>query len=247
MKFAILSDIHGNVWALEAILNDAKQRDISQFINLGDSLYGPLKPLETYKLLRTLQAITVQGNEDREVYEYGPDNAHPTLTYVVKELGDEPVQWLRSQPKTALISEEIFACHGIPNNDCIYLLEDTVHGFPTVRDEASILNYLNGIHYPVILCGHSHIPRVVQLSSGQLVVNPGSVGWPAYDDDIPNYHAMENYSPLACYTILKKHKDAWQASLLKIPYDVDLAVAQARRQGREDWAYWLKTGRVVKS
>ncbi|MEO1400439.1 MAG: metallophosphoesterase family protein [Cyanobacteria bacterium J06635_1] len=246
MRFAVLSDIHGNLWALEAVLKDAKRRGIHQFINLGDSLYGPLKPLETYELLRRVPVITIQGNEDREIYEYGPGEAHPTLIYVIKELGEAPVQWLRSLPKTSLIADEIFACHGIPDSDCVYLLEDITHGTPSVRDKAAILKYLNGIHNPVILCGHSHIPRVLWLSSEQLIVNPGSVGWPAYDDDVPSYHAMQNYSPLASYAILEKHEDAWQASLLKIPYDVDLAVAQARRQGREDWAYWLKTGRVVK-
>ncbi|MEO0987982.1 MAG: metallophosphoesterase family protein [Cyanobacteria bacterium J06639_14] len=246
MKFAILSDIHGNLWALTAVLEDAKCRGISQFINLGDILYGPLKPLETYTLLQAIDAVTIQGNEDRDVYEFEPnqDDTHPTLTYILKELGDEPVQWLKSLPKTTVIEEEIFACHGIPSNDLVYLLEDVTSGLPTVRDEAVIANYLEAINYPVVLCGHSHIARVVQLASGQLIVNPGSVGVPAYDDDVPNYHAMQNYSPLASYAVLEKQNDRWQVELLKVPYDVDAAVEQAQQQGREDWAYWVKTGRV---
>jgi predicted phosphodiesterase len=64
LKFAVLSDIHGNLWALTAILKNAKRREITQFINLGDVLYGPLEPLETYNLLKTIDAITIQGNED---------------------------------------------------------------------------------------------------------------------------------------------------------------------------------------
>lgn len=247
MKFAVLSDIHGNLWALTAVLDDAKRRGIHQFINLGDVLYGPLKPMETYTLLQTIGATTIQGNEDRDVYEFrlGHDEGHPTLTYMLKELGDEPVQWLRSLPHTTVISEEIFACHGIPSNDLVYLLEDISSGLPTVRDEATILDYLNGIHHPVVLCGHSHIARVVQLASGQLVINPGSVGVAAYDDDAPNYHMMQTYSPLASYAVLEQQHGTWQVELLKIPYDVDAAVEQAQRQGREDWAYWIKTGRVA--
>ncbi|HEY9639621.1 MAG TPA: metallophosphoesterase family protein, partial [Coleofasciculaceae cyanobacterium] len=246
MKFAVLSDIHGNFWALAAVLEDAKRRGIAQFINLGDILYGPLKPLETYALLQTIDAVTIQGNQDREVYEFDPSRGeeHPTLTYMLKELGEEPVQWLRSLPKTTVVAEEIFACHGIPDNDLVYLLEDISRGLPTVRDEAAILSYLEGVSYPIILCGHSHIARVVQLSSGQLIINPGSVGVPAYDDDAPNYHAMQNYSPLASYAVLEKQSDVWQVELLKIPYNVGLAVEQAQRQGREDWAYWIETGRV---
>jgi predicted phosphodiesterase len=126
MKFAILSDIHGNQWALAAVLEDANRRGISQFINLGDILYGSLKPLETYELLKAIDAITIQGNEDREVYEFEPGQSapHPTLTYMVQELGEEPIAWLKSLPKTVTIANEIFACHGTPSSDHIYLLED---------------------------------------------------------------------------------------------------------------------------
>jgi putative phosphoesterase len=247
LKFAVLSDIHGNLWALTAVLEDAKRRGIDQFINLGDVLYGPLKPFETYTLLKTIDAITIQGNEDRDIYEFEPsrDESHPTLIYMLKELGEEPLQWLRSLPKTTVIAEEIFACHGVPTSDLVYLLEDVSIGSPLVKDEATILSHLDEISHPVILCGHSHIPRVVQLSSGQLIINPGSVGVPAYDDDVPSYHAMQNYSPLASYAVLEKQGDDWQVELLKIPYDIQSAVNQAQRQGREDWAYWIRTGRVV--
>lgn len=247
MKFAVLSDIHGNVWALEAVLADAAHRGITQFINLGDVLYGPLKPRETYELLQTIDAVTIQGNEDRDVYEYDPQrhDPHPTLTYMIDELGEEPIRWLEALPQTAVIADEIYACHGIPENDLVYLLEDVSSGLPTVKEEAAILEHLEGVAYPVILCGHSHMPRVVQLSSGQLIVNPGSVGVPAYDDDAPNYHAMQNYSPLASYAILETQNGAWQVELLKIPYDVEQAVEQAQRHGRNDWAHWVKTGRVV--
>lgn len=246
MKFAVLSDIHGNSWALTAVLEDAKRRGIDQFINLGDILYGPLKPLETFTLLQSIDAITIQGNEDREVYEFDPMQTedHPTLTYMLQQLGNEPIEWLRSLPKTAVIREEIFACHGTPTSDLIYLLEDVSSGVPNVRTEEAIAYHLDHNRLPLILCGHSHIARVVQLSSGELIVNPGSVGVPAYDDTVPNYHAMQNHSPLASYAIIEKQGEAWQVELLKIPYDVALAVEQARDQGRHDWAHWISTGRV---
>lgn len=247
MKLAVLSDIHGNLWALTAVLDDAKRRGITQFINLGDVLYGPLKPFETYELLKTLNVVTIQGNEDRDIYEFEPsrDESHPTLTYMLKELGEEPLEWLKSLPNTTVLAKEIFACHGIPTSDLVYLLEDISSGLPIVKDEATILSHLNEIKQPVVLCGHSHIARVVQLSSGQLIINPGSVGLPAYDDDAPGYHAMQNYSPLASYAVIEKQGEVWQVELLKVPYDVQSAVDQAQRQGRKDWAHWIKTGRVV--
>ncbi len=139
MRYAVLSDIHGNLWALEAVLNDAKRRGIDQFINLGDVLYGPLKPMETYSRLQTIDAVTIQGNEDREVYEFQPsgENDHPTLTAMLNQLNDEALQWLRALPKTAVIAEQIFACHGTPSSDLVYLLPSftvkSIKTLPTAR------------------------------------------------------------------------------------------------------------------
>lgn len=243
MKFGILSDIHGNVWALQAVLEDADRREIDRFINLGDIFYGPLQPRETYELLRTIDAITIQGNEDRLLYEPAHDPS-PTLTYTVDQLGPEPIDWLRSLPATQWIAEEVFACHGTPTTDQVYLLEDVATGLPCVRPDAAIQQLLAEIHPPIVLCGHSHIPRVVQLTSGTLVINPGSVGLPAYDDDTPTYHRMETFTALASYAVLEKRSNRWQVDLLKVPYAVDLAADYARQQWRSDWAKWLSTGRV---
>ena len=69
MKIGGLSDIHGNVLALKAALADAKRRTAERFINLGDILYGPLKPRNTFELLQTIDAVTIQGNQDRDVYQ----------------------------------------------------------------------------------------------------------------------------------------------------------------------------------
>lgn len=247
LRFAVLSDIHGNLWALTAVLEDAGRRGIDRFVNLGDVLYSPLKPLETYQLLNTIDAITIQGNQDRDIYE--ADHAriayNPTLAYVVAELGDEPIEWLRSLPKTATVDEDVFACHGTPDSDLVYLLDDVSDGFSRVRDEREIVSLLGRIDSPLILCGHTHIARVVRLSSGQLVVNPGSVGLPAYDDEAPNYHRMQNYSPLASYAIIENRQGDWLVEHLKVPYDFHSAAEKARRQGREDWACWIESGRAA--
>jgi predicted phosphodiesterase len=64
-RYAVLADIHGNIWALEAILADARRRSIRSFINLGDTLYGPLEPAATAECLMALDLVSIQGNEDR--------------------------------------------------------------------------------------------------------------------------------------------------------------------------------------
>jgi len=247
LRFAILSDIHGNVHALEAVLADARRRSIEQFVNLGDILYGPLWPRETFDLLQTIAAVTIQGNQDRDIYEAGAPQVkkNPTLAFVIDDLGAGPIAWLESLPKAAMVADDVFACHGTPRSDTVYLLEDVTTGGPVVRAEEAILSELGCVASPVILCGHTHIPRVVQLSSGTVIVNPGSVGVPAYDDDLPAYHVMQNHSPFASYAIIEKRDGAWQAELVKIPYDHSLAARRARENGRGDWAEWIATGRVA--
>ncbi len=246
MRYAILSDIHGNIWALEAVLEDASRRAIDQFLNLGDILYGPLEPRKTFARLQSLDAVTIQGNQDREIYDAPPDTAHPTLRYILDDLSSAAVEWLRVLPKTA-VAGDIFACHGSPASDVAYLLEDVRQGFPIVREAEAIASDLRGIEKPLVVCGHTHHARVVRVDPDRIVVNPGSVGLPAYDDDQPNYHSVQSYSPHASYAIIENAGQQWHIALHKVGYPFEMAVEAARRRGRHDWAEWLGTGRVAKA
>ena len=246
-RLAILADIHANVWALEAVLGHASNRGVDGFVNLGDTLYGPLKPQATYqRLLQENVLVTIQGNQDRLIYEASERDlaSIPTLAYVIRDLGEEPIHWLSSLPKTAALGNDIFLCHGTPGSDMIYLLEDIMEGLPEVRSEGAIRELLHGVHQPVVLCGHTHIPRVVELANGQLVVNPGSVGVPAYDDIDPVRYRMQTFSPHACYGILEKNSAGWNVSLERVAYDHQAAAQYARTLGRDDWAQGIATGRM---
>jgi predicted phosphodiesterase len=173
MRTGLLADIHANRWALEAVLNDAEGRRVDRWLNLGDVLYGPLAPLETFRLLQQIDAATIQGNEDRRVYEATDEQiaTNPTLAHVLLDLGPQPVAWLRSLPKT-LDADGVFACHSAPSDDTSYLLEDISSGWPRVRDEVEIVALLGGVETSLVVCGHTHVARAVRLASGQLVMNP---------------------------------------------------------------------------
>jgi putative phosphoesterase len=246
-RLAILADIHANVWALDAVLAHAKSRGIDRFVNLGDSLYGPLKPHATYeRLMRESVLITIQGNQDRLIYEASERevNSIRTLAYVIRDLGDEPIHWLSELPRTAVFEDDIFLCHGTPGSDSNYLLEDVMEGLPEVRSEGAIRELLQGVRQPVVLCGHTHIPRVVELSHGQVIVNPGSVGVPAYDDVDPVRYRMQTFSPHACYAILEKNAAGWNVSLERVAYNYLAPAEFARMMGRDDWAQGIATGRM---
>ncbi|GAB6263005.1 metallophosphatase family protein [Photobacterium sp. CCB-ST2H9] len=245
-KYAILSDIHSNVFALDAVVEDAIWKGATRLVNLGDILYGPIAPRATYERLQTLNALTISGNQDRQIYQSTKDDvaSNPTLQFILEDLGDVPLQWMRQLPSDVLITDDIYACHGAPDNDLMYLLEDISSGYPQVKRDDEILACLDGVQAPIILCGHTHLPRNVRLSSGQTVVNPGSVGLQAYQDEWPLPHAMQNYTPQASYVLIEEGiQGQWDISFHRVDYDVQSAVQAAKSNGREDWAHYLKTGR----
>jgi len=193
MQLGILADIHGNSRALDAVLDDAKRRGIRQFVDLGDVLYGPMEPLRTFELLKTVDLIAgVSGNQDRFVRvtpmvkcgrKIRPSIFSSTISDRSRSNGSERCR----QPQWS--GAKIFLCHGSPLSDTTYLLEDVATGRPMVRPEAEIVRDLgDAARWPVILCGHTHVPRLIQLKNGPLILNPGSVGLPAYDDDLPVPH-----------------------------------------------------------
>jgi predicted phosphodiesterase len=246
-KLGVIADIHANALALAAVLDDARRRGVRRFVNLGDIVYGPLQPAATWRLLAEIEVLaSVAGNQDRSVCEAGAAELarNRTLAWVVEELGSEPIAALRGLPAAAVVEEEVLLCHGTPRSDTTYLLEGVTTGRPAVRAEGEIVELLGAAVAPVVLCGHSHIPRVVRLASGQLVINPGSVGLPAYEDDAPVWHRMETYAPHASYAIVERGAWSWEVSLHRVSYDWDAAAGLARAAGREDWAVALATGRA---
>jgi len=245
MKLAALADIHSNVYALDAVLRDAKQRGAETMVNLGDVLYGPIAPRATYDLLKEHEILTIKGNQDRLPYEATAKeiDTNPTLQFVLNDLGDEPLSWLKSLPAELYFNDDIYLCHGAPSNDMTYLLEDVESGTPQVRSDEEIIELLGGRSAEVVVCGHTHLPRSVTLASGQLVVNPGSVGLPAYTDDEPVRHSMETFSPHACYALIEKGVSGWTVDQVKVAYDHHRAADEAARRGRGDWAHFLATGR----
>lgn len=89
---AIIADIHGNRWALEAVLRDIERRHIQQIVNLGDCVLGPLDPAGTANRLMELDILTVQGNDDRVLLS-PPEHPSASVTYTLKYLEQVPYNW----------------------------------------------------------------------------------------------------------------------------------------------------------
>ena len=245
MRIAALSDIHGNVFALQAVLDDVQRHSVDLVVNLGDIFYGPIAPRATYELLVDRKIVSILGNQDRQLHETAAAGiaANATLQFVLADLGGEPLDWLRSLPADDEIDGGVYLCHGTPTDDTDYLLEDVATGRARLRPDGDIVTRLAGRTAKLVLCGHSHLPRTVALSSGQMVVNPGSIGLPAYTDDDPVAHAMETCSPHASYAIIEDSARGWTVQQVKVAYDHRRAAQAAIEHGRRDWARFLTTGR----
>lgn len=244
---AIISDIHGNLPALDAVLADIASRGITAVVNLGDHVSGPLWPRETAARLMQHDWPSIPGNHDRVVVHDDMATLGPSDRFAREQLSDEQLAWLAAMPPTRTMAvaggESLFLCHGIPTDDRIYLLETPEHGRLRLAAPEQVAKRLGGVRAPVVLCGHSHIARVSQ-HDGCVIVNPGSVGLPAYTHDGTHAHVSETGSPLARYAMLE-----WAAAdvtprvtFIAIDYDIDAAARRAEANGRPDWVHALRTG-----
>lgn len=258
MKLAVLSDIHGNLPALQAVLDDLQGEQVDAVLNLGDILSGPLLPAETADFLMARGFPTIAGNHERQVLKWKDSGRPPEPAssdgYAVARLQPRHFEWLRTLPPTHWLAPDVLLVHGTPASDLVYWLETVVPGFgrdsgtgvraASAQEVAQRLASAEGAGRATLaLCGHSHVPRVVQ-SGATLVVNPGSVGLAAYEDDHVAPHRVENGSPHARYALVERRRGGWTARLCSVAYDWEPMARLAAANGRADWAHALATGRM---
>jgi putative phosphoesterase len=241
-RIAVLADVHGNLPALEAAIEDIGQRRVDLVLNLGDHASGPLWPRETVALLMQHDWTCIAGNCDRQIAREAPSAQTPSDRFALERLTPSQVQWLAELPPTTTAHDgDVLLCHGTPSTDSAYLLETVEHGHVRLATPREVQQRLGGVAAPVVLCGHSHVPRIVRAGT-TLLVNPGSIGLPAYEQDEPEPHVMESGSPDAHYAIIDHADGGWRAELIALPYDHRRAAEQARRNGRHDWEISVRTG-----
>jgi len=259
MKLAIVSDIHGNLPALEAVIADIAREGVDAVLNLGDILSGPMQPEATAQRLMALGWPTIAGNHERQLLAARRGGKPDPLNsdgFAAAEVSNATCAWLEALPPTLLWGGEVWATHGRPGDDLQYGLETPIAGWsadgsPGLRPatEAELRARWLGPSGPppgatLALCGHSHVPRVMQLD-GLTLLNPGSVGLPGFDDDHVQRHVVENHAPHARYALATRTATGWRCALVAVPYGAAPQAALARRRGFPDWARALETGRAL--
>ena len=199
MKIAVLSDIHGNLLALESVLDDIQEKGCEKILFLGDyALAGP-EPTDVVNFCISLSAHDnvemIQGNTDKMISDYSEEvyetvsKGAPIMANALKEevetLSVPQKEFLKNLPATKELEIDgvkILMVHGSPRKNNEDILPDT----PLDKLE----EMLERVDADLILCGHTHIPCGFQTNSKKTVVNVGSVGRPFTE------------TPDACYVIV---------------------------------------------
>jgi predicted phosphodiesterase len=246
MRIAVISDVHGNLPALEAVLAAIGAEGVDLVVNCGDLLSGYVDPVGTADRLMGLGLPTVAGNHERQVLTFAPERMGMADRVTRQLLSEEHLGWLRSLPAVLSPAAGVLAFHGTPRDDLQYLLQ-TVQ--PSgVRDASmdEVVARLGDVDgFGLLLCGHTHLRGELRLPGGALVVNPGSVGWPAYEGEVPYPHRMQAGSPHAWFAVADDVSGRWEASFHAVEYDWESAAVLAEGFGRPDVAAALRTGRVA--
>lgn len=250
MRLALVSDIHGNLPALQAVCADLARHQVDTVINLGDSLSGPLLPQETAQFLMQQSAwVHLAGNHERQILLHPERPQSPSDAYAYTQLGAAELRWIASLQPSLAWSDEVLLCHGSPRSDIEYLCESISAKGLDLASQTELQNRLKGVTATVVACGHSHLPRILRVAGASthhtLIVNPGSVGLPAYDDDFRYQHKVETGATDARYALLSRDQQGWHASLHSVAYDYESMAQLAEYNQRPDWAYALRTGYAI--
>ena len=245
-RVAVLSDVHGNLPALEAVRKAIKKERPDAVIVAGDHVMNGPDPAAVVDALRDMEAsgaTIVQGNTDIAVADFDYAAAFPWFTdgvpdahraaaeWAHDELGDERLAWIRRLPAERRLTLEetmVLACHASPGSQ--------TQGFDTQLDPSVVLESVSRTDARVICCGHTHLPDVRDLG-WKLIVNDGSAGY-IFDGD-----------PTASWALVTLDGDDVQAEIRRVEFDtmtVANAITARGLAGDVYRAATVRTGKLVR-
>jgi len=225
VRVALISDVHGNLAALQAVMEHARANGVTAFLNAGDAVGLP-HPVETIDLLREKEVLSVIGNIDRAALRIasGKKVNDRQLEMATEMLGKDGMEWLASLPddlRLDICGRTVLVTHASPGQEAEKLTAFT----PENR-----LRHLAGTsRADVIVTGHSHMPMVRECA-GTVFVNPGSVGRP-------------RDGPEASYALLDF--PSMNVKLIRVSYDAQGAADELRVQGFKDLPKEVENGRAA--
>ncbi len=231
MRIAVISDIHGNAFALDMVLANIARQGVDQIVCLGDAIQGGAQPAETVQRLRALACPVVMGNADAWLLtgqETGNEGVTPaqeaTRQWSLSRLSEADRAFIAAFVPTIRLpvqDEEALLCfHGSPSS-----FDDII--LPTMSSE-EVFPYFHGQNARWFTGGHTHVQQIRRIGAG-FYFNPGSIGV-AYSHDQPEEHFR--LDPWAEYAILTATGTTLGLEFCRVPFDVATLIDITRRSGR---------------
>ena len=237
MRIAVISDIHGNCVALDAVLADVERHPVDAWVCLGDALQGGCQPPEVAGRLRELGCPVVLGNADAflldasvgETEAAGTDREQQlrrVREWTVDALGEDGLAFVRTFVPTAELdlgaAGSLLCFHGTPSSYDEVLLPETPTG--------QIASALDGHDASTFCGGHTHLQWNVQIGE-RMFFNPGSIGL-GYNRHLPR--AEFHFDAFAAYAILSTLGPDVRLEFKRVPFDVDALDRAARTSGHPE-------------
>ncbi len=204
-RIAILSDVHGNQEAFEAVLKVVATERVDRVIHLGDLVGYNANPRECLQLAQRQRLISILGNHDLATLEPSAAEgfnvlAYEAIKYVQRQLGADDLLYLRALPRVEVVDDRYVMCHGTPESVDTYILNP--------HQAKRIFNLLRHRFAGIRVCffGHTHMQKLwsrdvrgkviapamthdtVHLDPDHMyLINPGSVGQPRQRDNRAHY------------------------------------------------------------
>lgn len=224
MRWGLISDVHANAPALEAVLEDLAQHGVERVLCAGDVVgYYPF-PNETIDLMIDNRIMSIRGNHDRSVLRADTSTmtffAGDAAIWTARHLNERSKRYLESLPECTTVRTDRQAMsvyHASPRDPLEYVYEDK-----------AMESLLSMTKCSMLVLGHTHIPFVKRFSSG-LIINPGSVGQPRDGD------------PRASYSIV----DSTERTVgnHRVSYDIETVARKIEESGLPRWLHErLKAG-----
>lgn len=225
-NIAVISDIHANIDALNAVFEDMDRRGVDMILCTGDIIGYHTFPDETVKMVQEKKVIAIRGNHDNDVVnkQFNITRTPDIFRFTYDNLSDESLQWLGELPISRHLTVEgisIELAHGSPADIEEYLFEGS--------EEAK--KYAKECDSDILISGHTHLPWVEQIE-GTLFVNSGSVGKPKIG------------RPVATWAQITIDGTIATADIREVSYDVERVASAAENAGFERYANTLRAGKV---